>query len=942
MQTEPATYVVKPSQALIVQSSLKALFPLLEITSDPTTGQLIVIATPDQQERVAEVVELMASGPNASDRTIKVFKIDVDRVDQTSLLNALQAILPSQIKLESNARNGTLLAIGSPDELTMVADKIEKLQQELPVPDASSSVVYPLQYGSSLSALTILQSLVPRATLVQDAISRTIAATAKAHEHQKIKEFINAFDLPKSSNRETHVYRLRQASARGLSTVLVDLMPDATIYGSREEGVLIATATPEQHTRIESIVKDFDVDIQNSETRVFAIGQGNATTLKAALQGFSLKATATADTATNSLIVTAPAAEMERIAQIVSEVESGGSKQKNTRFYSLDGAEPVPLSKALQDSFPKASFSADSVSGGVFATATDEDQLAIAKVVEEINAQPTKLPTLKAFVLRHANPEKVAEALQSAFGRRSTAGVSFSRETKSVFVVAGRQDLTVAEQLVEQFDVPNTSSDSKRLQLFSLSGADGKSVITSIESLFKEDADRVDVKYDPLKQQLIVTGTASQLKSVEEAVKQFAPPPRELEIIQLTSADPFSFKLAADALFQDEAISSAPMISIDSNQQQVLVRATQEQLESIRKLLKQMGESQTKNVSAGSGRLRFVPIHRSSTQLLEDIQKLWPTLRNNPINVVNPTPIKSEIQQEAPPIPVAPKKIDDLGQSRSKMIQRLASVQALPDDQQTAPIQRPPIIVVTGEEQWTVASDDMEALDLFTRLLDTVMNPKVTPFATAGNFSVYILRHTDAKHLQEILVDLFRTGESSKRTSFSDAIQRVKIVADPRINGLIIGGNRADRKIVEELLAVFDSEDLLDTLQQITPNIVQLQSASAKNVVSIIESVYKSQFTTGAGRVPVDIPEGVSADVATVLQQINAQSAGPLLTAAVDDTTNSIVLRGPTSLTAEVRSFIEKLDQQSGTASARRVQLLRLESTNTKNLEKALNLLRTK
>lgn len=942
LPTAPATYVVKPSQALIVQSSLKALFPLLEITSDPTTGQLIVIATSDQQERVAEVVELMVSGPNASDRTIKVFRIDMERVELTSLLSALQATLPSQIKLESNARNGTLLAIGSPDELTMVADKITQLQQELPVPDVSSSVVYPLQYGNSLSALTILQSLVPRATLVQDATSRTIAATAKAHEHQKIKEFLNAFDLPKSTNRETHVYRLRQASARGLVTVLVDLMPDATFYGSREEGVLIATATPEQHKRLEAIVKDFDIDIQNSVTRVFAIGKGNATTLKAALQGFSLKATSTADTATNSLIVTAPTAEMERIAQIVAEVEAGGSKQKNTRFYSLAGAEPVPLSKALQESFVKASFSADTISGGVFATATEDDQLAIAKVVDEINAQPTKLPALKAFVLLHANPEKVAEALQSAFGRRSTAGVSFSRETRSVFVVAGRQDLAVAEQLVEQLDAPNTSTDPKRLQLFSLSGADGKSVITSIESLFKEDANRVDVKYDPLKQQLIVTGTASQLKSVEEAVKQFAPPPRELEIIQLNSADPFSFKLAADALFQDEALSSAPMISIDANQQQVLVRATKDQLESIRKLLKQMGESQTNNVSAGSGRLRFVPIHRSSKQLLEDIQQLWPTLRSNPINVVKPMPIKPEIQQEAPPIPAAPKKIEDLGQIGLKSFSRLASAQAMPNVQQTVPEQRPQIIVVTGDDQWTLASDDTEALDLFTRLLDTLMNPKVTPFATAGNFSVYILRHADAKHLQEILNDLFRSGDSGKRSSLSDAIQRVKIVADTRINGLIIGGNRADRKIVEELLAVFDSEDLLDTLQQITPSIVQLQSASAKNVVSIVESVYKSQLTTGAGRVPVDIPEGVSADVATVLQQINAQSAGPLLTAAVDENTNSIVLRGPPSLTAEVRSFIDKLDQQSGTASARRIQLLRLESTNTKNLEKALNLLRSK
>ncbi|MFY8201089.1 MAG: secretin N-terminal domain-containing protein, partial [Pirellula staleyi] len=535
--------------------------------------------------------------------------------------------------------------------------------------------------------------------------------------------------------------------------------------------------------------------------------------------------------------MTAPAAEMDRIAQIVTEVESGNSKQKNTRFYPLVGAEPVPLAKAMQESFAKASFSADTVSGGVFATATEDDQLEIAKVVDEINAQPTKLPTLKAFVLKHANPEKVAEALQNAFGRRTTAGVSFSREAKSVFVVAGRQDLTVAEQLVEQFDVPDSSIDSKRLQLFSLNGADGKSLITSIESLFKEDSNRVDVKYDPLNQQLIVTGTASQLKSVEEAVKQFAPPPRELEIIQLNTADPFSFKLAADALFQDEALSSAPMISVDANQQQVLVRATKDQLESIRKLLQQMGETQTTkttDVSAGSGRLRFVPIKRSSKQLLEDIQKVWPNMRSNPINVMNPMPIEPGTKEAVPPQPVAPKKTDDLGQSRSKVVERLASAQAMPDNQQIASEQRPPIIVVTGEDQWTLASDDLNALDAFTQLLDSLMSPKVTPFATAGNFSVYILRHADASHLQEILVDLFRTGDSGRRTSLSDALQRVKIVADARINGLIIGGNRADRKIVEELLAVFDSEDLLDTLQQITPNIVQLESASAKNVVSII------------------------------------------------------------------------------------------------------------
>ena len=937
-----ATYLVKPTQVAAVQVSLQTLFPTIGIASVPTTGQLIVVASSEQQKRIAEVIELMSSGPNASERTVKVFRVEPERVELTSLFSALQSTLPSQIRLESNPINNTILAIGTLEEVELVAAKVDELQKQLPAPDASSSAVYPLQYGNTVSALAILQSLVPRATLVQDAASRTVAATAKAHEHQRIRDFLKAFDQPKTTNRETHVYRLTQASARGLTVILVDLMPDAVIYGSREEGVLIATATPEQHKRIEAIVKDFDIEIQNSVTRVFPIGKGNANSLKAALQGFSLKASATADTATNSLIVTAPSAEMDRIAQIVTEVESGGLKSKLTRFYTLTSAEPLPLSKALQESFSTANFSADSASGGIFATATEEDHVAIAKVVGEVNSQPSKLPSLKAFVLKHAQAELVADALQNAFGRRSTAGVSFSRDAKSVFVVGSRQELLVAEQLIEQFDSTNSTSEAKKLKRFSLSGVDGKAVTTSMESLFKGDSSLVDVRYDALNEQLFITGTSSQLQMVEDAMKQFAPPSRELEIIQLNTADPFSFKLAADALFQDEPMSSAPMISVDSNQQQVLVRATKEQLESIRKLLKKMGESQSSNAPVGSGRLRFVPVHRNSKQLLEDMQQLWPTIRNNPINVVTPRPLELDRPNAEPQAPVAPKESDDVGQNSTSPFQRLASAQVSPDAQQPVQKQAPPIIVVTGDDQWTLASDDTEALELFTRLLDTLMNPKITPYATAGNFSVYILRHADAKHLQELLADLFRTGDSSRRSSISDAIQRVKIVADSRINGLIIGGNRADRKIVEELLAVFDSEDLLDTLQQISPSIVQLQSASAKQVAGIVQDVYKSQLSTGAGRVAVDIPVGVSTEVATVLQQINAQSAGPLLTASVDETTNSIVLRGPPSLTAEVRSFIEKLDQQSATASARRVQLLRLESTNTKNLEKALNLLKSK
>ncbi len=315
-------------------------------------------------------------------------------------------------------------------------------------------------------------------------------------------------------------------------------MPEAAIYGSREERVIIATATPENHERISAIVRDFESGFTESETRVFPIGKGNATSLRQAIQEMSPEIKVAADAASNSLIVTASREDLDRISTIVEEVELGGDKARETRFLAVLHADPLPLAKALKDSFPKAEFSADSISGGIFATASSEDHEAISKVLESLNKQPTKLPTLKAFVLKNAAPEVVAAAMESAFGRRGSVGISFSRETKSVFVVGSNQELQIASQLVEQLDVDQSQSSLRTMRAFTLNGADGKSVAESIENLFKDSAAKVEVSHDLLNEQLYVTGSAAQLRSVEESLKQFTPPKRELEIIQLDSTIP--------------------------------------------------------------------------------------------------------------------------------------------------------------------------------------------------------------------------------------------------------------------------------------------------------------------------------------------------------------------------------------------------------------------
>ena len=196
----------------------------------------------------------------------------------------------------------------------------------------------------------------------------------------------------------------------------------------------------------------------------------------------------------------------------------------------------------------------------------------------------------------------------------------------------------------------------------------------------------------------------------------------------------------------------------------------------------------------------------------------WPLIRPNPIQVVDPKDLnKSDKGGKVP-------EANDTGASNlGRQIPRVRLVTQ--QDSVNPEKANPPVVVVTGDGQWTLASDDPEALAAMERLLATLLNPTMEPFATAGNYSVYILRHADSKQMRELFRELFRSGDRESGGSAASLFQRVKIVSDPRTNALVIGGNRADRKIIEELLGVFDSKDLIDRLQQITPILIQIGRA---------------------------------------------------------------------------------------------------------------------
>jgi type II secretory pathway component GspD/PulD (secretin) len=203
-----------------------------------------------------------------------------------------------------------------------------------------------------------------------------------------------------------------------------------------------------------------------------------------------------------------------------------------------------------------------------------------------------------------------------------------------------------------------------------------------------------------------------------------------------------------------------------------------------------------------------------------------------------------------------------------------------------------------------------------------------------------MLRHADAEELEQLFTQLFRRGTGGTSSGFSSSpLSRTTLVADTRINALVVHGGNADRLVVEELLSVLDSDDLVNQLQLELPTLISVENTDAERVLEILQDVYRSQLTSDGGRKPLTIPEGISTDVATILQQINAETTGPLLTLSSDSTSNSIVLRAPAELSKEIADFISLIDERAASQRSRQIQVIKLRESKSDQIEDALRML---
>jgi type II secretory pathway component GspD/PulD (secretin) len=950
---EVRTYAVPYGDLTTLPTLLLRIAPKSTPSFDATGRTLTLFGPQSEQLVVADTLAKLqeASQSATGGKQVRLLLIDPLVTDALSASTALKSLVPAGVSLLPNSSTGTILATGTTEQLDEVARQLEQILAPGMARKATNRS-FSIEGLDDTSLARLMLSMVPKATTAIDTKSRTLFATGSQEDLAKIEEILKQLQTAEGeAAQEIRVYEIRGVAPSAVLLALQGLQKNMVFGVEPATGKIVGLGTPQEHSMVQKTIDAFHAASPETpmEVKTYPAPYGDLTTLPTVFAKIAPRTTISVDPVGRAVTAFGPPDEMQRVSDALSKLKEtsesaaqrgtvrlfridwrstdaasavaalrpalppgvilqpnsstgtitasgtpeqlamveqllktlgeGSSQRFTPKTYSIGGLDAAQVENLIEDLVPRSRTAYDSRSGQLLVNASEDDHQRIAELLKQVSALPADGAAVRTVPVRYGDPESIENALERSLGRRGTMSIMADEQSSSVYLVGKADEVAAAEKLIAELDRPMGATKS-------------------------------------------------------------------WQVYSLGRLDPASFRSAVDAMYRELPPGRAPTIHLDEANQKMLVGANAEQMEQIRKLMEQLGGADVA-ASAKSANMRTIPMTREAAKAIQEIQRVWPMMRGNRLQVIDPSQMSPQGADSLPDGAMENSDEPQVPDAEEALVDRLQEEAIATDPKLQEAIQRdavkteaggqvalalPPVILIPGVDRWTIASEDAQALEDLERLLQMTTAARIVPTMQSGNYTIYLLKHAGAQEMTEILETLFQRRSSSG----SSGGTRPVFTSDARTNALMIYSNPSDRQVIEELLSVLDARELGDSLQRILPKLVPLQHADASQVLDIVRDVYRSSINAEAGRRPLRIPEGVSSEVALLMQQINASSSGPLLTVGVDETTNSIVLRAPADLAKEVTEFIEQMDRQSIEKPASRVLVVPLKSVNAERIEKAI------
>lgn len=690
--------------------------------------------------------------------------------------------------------------------------------------------------------------------------------------------------------------------------------------------------------------------------------------------------------ATNRLDVLDTAGNLQRIRDLLAEEQSGRGQERLVREFKLRHTRAAEVLEILQSLL------------GI--ETKQQDNAAAMSPQERMMAQQ------QAMMMAQQQAQMQSRSGQPAASEKkddTKVYLAINTRENSVLANAPPDKMAIIEQAVSAMDVAQDQSQSllanmPRLQIYRLTGVAPDTVVKVLQDLGGLDPNtrlEVDAKnkaivaYAPLIDHVMIRSLVDKLDGTG----------RKFEVVQLRT---LSAEYVAGSILllmrgpetsnnrrpsypyyvydpygrmssQQEESSDRFQVEADIEHNRLLLRATDAEMAEIHALLVKLGEIPPEGRNTNTVRVVPAMPGEEAQQLLERIERLWPSVAPNPLDVERQEPAREPAASapestpaRQPPVESAtaiPSISDDAelvqsnraGRGRIGRVTLASQIESLgtdvKDESDKAPTSPepalpggpatagpPPVKITVGPQGLIITSRDTAALDRLEELLASIMPQR-------GSFKVFTLKHTYAKDVAYLLNDIFKPGEENK-SDRSDTFNRyffgysappaepgrsslarrrpLAFVPDPVTNTVLVQGADADQLAeIEWLIQLYDRVDPPDSNSVRRTKMLTLHSASARQVAEVIKDVYRDLLSPNDKALISNVPQQQQQrrerdDGNTSFWDLFAESSDEeqkvprfkgMLSVGVDERTNTLVVSAPQILLTDIERMIGDLDK---------------------------------
>lgn len=312
----------------------------------------------------------------------------------------------------------------------------------IPKDDQIVTQIIPVRFISAPQLSRDLAPLLPAtATLTANEGGNALVITDTQASIRRMAEIIKALDTTVSSLSAVRVFQLRYTDAKSIATVLRD------VFASTE-----ASRGTDPRSRFFSFMRGGGPPGGGGESGANATGRPGAS-----------RVVATADERSNALVVSAPDDLMPTIAELVMSVDVNVEDITEIRVFPLEYSDPQEMADLLTSLFPDETNTRtpgrpggffrggppgagggindqsdrlkrqsrviavpDPRTGSVVVTAARDTMEQIAKMIEQLDADPARKQKVFVYELKNAEPGRTEDIVRGLFEGQNT------RNTRSV------------------------------------------------------------------------------------------------------------------------------------------------------------------------------------------------------------------------------------------------------------------------------------------------------------------------------------------------------------------------------------------------------------------------------------------------------------------------------------------------------------------------------